>query len=368
MKLNNILVTGDRNMINRHKYLFKVMSDNISQIEYLKNDSFTASKKLKNLAKLVYKAIPFLPVIKATNFRKNDKIFINQSRKIEQKISKLPKTPDLIFHIYGMFSPFWESFNIPYVIYLDYTMVKARKNWLPWAPFKTEKDFFSWVECEKKTYNNADHIFTKSNCIKLSLINDYGVPANNITVVYSSGQFSEIYQEKKSFGTKQILFNGSDFQRKGGDLLLKAFQQVKKAIPEAKLAIVGQNLTIKNEGVDNLGYISFREEMERIFLNSDLVVSPARCEPLGLFLIEAMNYGIPCIVSNQDGMPEIIENQVNGIVLENLNTDVLASHIIQLLSRPEVLQNMSEEARKKIKTQLNWSVIAEKITNVLNKI
>ncbi|WP_427161673.1 glycosyltransferase family 4 protein [Aliinostoc sp. HNIBRCY26] len=365
MNIKKILVTGDKFMISRMKFLFQAMSDDCDRIEYLSVNSIYSWRLLKDIANFIQIKLPFLNLKRTGYFRKNAKTFINSSRQLEQKIINSDYHPDLIFHLYGMFSPCWDKFDIPYVMYLDYTMVLARKNWIKWAPFPTEQEFQAWLDCEHQTYTKALHIFTKSHKVKYSLEQDYGINSDKITVLHSSGNFFELYQGEKKFGSKQILFNGYDFFRKGGDLLIDAFKQVKQVIPEAKLVIVGEVLSINEDGVDNPGYISSPTEMQRIFLNTDLVVSPARCEPLGLFLVEAMNYGIPCIVSDQDGMPEIIEHEINGLVISQPTPEVLAKQMIDLLSDSQTLKFMSENARRKVKEELNWPAIAQKIKQTL---
>lgn len=365
MEIKNIVVTGDKNMIHRHKFLFQEMSPYFDKINYVHIDDLSNLKIIKNSFKSIYRNFPFIPIKRASEFLKKPQVFIKKSQRLEKKIRSLDYQPDFVFHIYGMFSPFWDKFDIPYGVYLDYTMALARKNWLPWTPFKTEADFQQWIKYEAQTYRNASLLFTKSNRVKHSLIADYGIEPSKITVLYSSGQFLETYQGEKNFGSKQILFNGSDFERKGGDLLLAGFQKVRQVISDAKLVIVGDILPINQDGVSSLGFVSSSVEMRNIFLATDLVVSPARCEPLGLFLIESMNHGIPCIVSNQDGMPEIIEHEVNGIVISNPTVDTLAEQIIYLLTNKDILEKMSMNARHKVATQLNWNVIAKKLTDTL---
>ncbi|MEO1378096.1 MAG: glycosyltransferase family 4 protein, partial [Cyanobacteria bacterium J06635_10] len=303
-----------------------------------------------------------------SSFRKNAKSFINTSCYLEKKIRSLKYKPDLIFHLYGMYSPLWNKFDIPYVTYLDYTMALARRNWTPWAPFSTEKDFASWIECEGRGYQNTHHIFTKTNQVKRSLIEDYSVNPHKITVVGTSGKFLEPYQGEKEFGSKQILFNGSDFKRKAGDLVLTAFKKVKQKIPESKLIIVGNNLSINQDGVDNRGYISSASAMKNLFIDTDLLVAPSICEPLGIFSIEAMNFGVPCIVSDNGGMSEIIENDVNGIIIPQGNPELLASKIIGLLSNSNVLKEMSQNVRHTVKTLFNWNHIANQILQTLLEI
>ncbi|HIK07286.1 MAG TPA: glycosyltransferase family 4 protein [Trichormus sp. M33_DOE_039] len=368
MNIKTVLVTGDQFMINRLKFLFQAMSNDFNSIEYLALNNLYNLRFIKDIANFIKIKFPFLPIRKAGYFRKNAKSFINSSRQLEQKIHKGGCRPDLIFHLYGMYSPCWDKCDIPYVTYLDYTMALARRNWITWAPFATEKEFQDWIDCEHQTYTKALHIFTKSHKVKYSLEQDYGIHSNKITVLHASGHFLEPYQGNKKFGSKQILFNGYDFFRKGGDLLLAAFKQVKQIIPEAKLVIVGEILSINEDGVENPGYISSPTEMKKIFLETDIVVSPARCEPLGLFLIEAMNYGIPCIVSDQDGMPEIIEHEINGLVISQPTPDILATHMINLLSENSTLESMSKNARKKVFEQLNWHTIAQRIKQTLTDI
>lgn len=369
MKYKKILVTGASDIIQRHHLLFHSMSEYIDQFDYLAIDNLSNSKALKNFAKSIYKRLPFLPEVRASTLRKNPQNYIKRSIRCEQKITKLTNTPELIFHLYGMFSPLWIKRNIPYVSYLDYTMALAKKNWSLWAPFLSEQSYKTWLDCEQKSYHHARHIFTKSNCVKTSLIEDYGLTPDRITVVYSSGQFLEPYEGEKKFGSLQIIFNGSDFERKGGNIVIDAFDKIRQKIPDAKLIIVGKTTTIaeNRNGIVNLGVVS-PEKLKQLFLNTDLVVSPAYCEPLGLFLVEATNYGVPCIVSKQDGMPDLIEHQYNGLVIQKPSYTQIAEETINLLSDIDRLKQMSHNARNRCKDHFTWDRVSNKIISKLANI
>ena len=364
MKLDRVLITGERYLISRHNLMFQAMSDETTQFDYLPIDNLSNSQALKNFVKSIYRKLPFLPEIRASSLRKNPQTFIHNSQICQNKIAQLSYKPDLIFHVYGMFAPFWDNWCIPHVHYLDYTMALAKKNWIPWAPFTNEKSYRAWLDCEHKTYHQARHLFTISSCAKQSLIEDYDINPDKITVVHAAGKFTELNRSEKKFGSKQIIFNASDFKRKGGDILVASFKKVKQTIPEAKLIIVGEKLSLKSPGIENPGFVSF-EEIKTIFQNTDLVVSPAYCEPFGWFLVEAMNYGIPCIVSQQDGMPEIVEHDVNGIVIKQPNPNTLAQEIINLLIDIPRLESMSVAARNTVATKFTWEHIGSKISQVL---
>lgn len=366
MLIKKIVVTGNEGFLYRHQSLFQSMSPYFQQLECLPCGELYEAKIPKLLAKVVYKGIYTFSLSQADRlFNKNQLAYKLKSQKAEQKIQQLKYKPDLVFQVFGMYSPFWEDSTIPYVVYLDYTMALAAKNWSPWAPFNKDREREEWLECERQNYSKAYHLFTMSQLVKQSLIKDYGVNPDKITVVGSAGNLKKIYEGEKTFGTQQILFNGSDFERKGGELVLAAFQKVKQTFPKAKLVVIGKKLNRQEPGLENPGKVS-ASELENLFLQTDIVVSPSYCDPFPTFVLEAMNYGIPCIVANRDGMPEIVEHNVNGIVIPEQSPNLLANAITHLFSNPEKLTTMSEAARNKVKTQFNWDAIAKNIVQVLS--
>lgn len=364
MEIKSVLVTSNKGSIHRHQGLFKEMSSFFENVECLPCGDLHQIKILDILIRAYFKFINLFYPLTPSKLCKQKWTFIRRSRQAELKIRKLKFTLDIIFHFFCMFNPFWDTFDIPYVIYTDYTMALSKKNWSPWAPFNDEKEFISWIECERLAYERSHHIFTMGSIVKTSLIEDYGLKPEKITVVGSVGNFENSYEGEKSFGSQQILFNGSDFERKGGNLVLAAFKQVKKAIPEAKLVIIGKKLDISEDGVHNPGHISSALEMRNLFLKTDLVVAPAYCEFYGLFLVEAMNYGVPCIISTSGGMPDIVADGVNGVVIKQPTPDVLANQITKLVCDIPLLTSMSENARHKVKNKLHWNDIAKNISMI----
>lgn len=339
MEMKKIAITGDPSFIYRHQDLWKVMSSYVEKIEIIPCNDTLLIKGKALYSKLSYAFSK--KTLKPISFYKSSEAFVFKSKQIEQKIKKLKSPPDLVFHLYGMYSPFHHKSDIHYTMYLDYTMILGERNWPQWAPFTDYRERNKWLKLEQAAYERAHHLFSMSKQVKCSLVEDYGIPPEKISVVGVSGNYQEPYEGPKSFGSKQILFNGSEFARKGGDLVLEAFRKVRYVLPDTKLVIVGKDLKIDEEGVNNIGNVSSRSEMFNLFLNTDLVLAPARCDPFPLFVIEAMNYGIPCIVSANDGMPEIVDNEVNGIVINQYKSDTLATQIIRLLSDTSLLRVMT---------------------------
>lgn len=366
MKIQKIVVTGDTMFLRRHRPLWEALSQYCDQVDCLVGDQPFRFSWLNTASQLINKLIYLLSPLRAGKLHKNARAFVAKSQKMEQRIRQLSETPDFVLHIFSMYCPFWEQFDIPYGMYLDYTMHLVYRNWSPWAPFANSHDFQDWVTCEGLAYGRARHLFTMSEVVQTSLIRDYGVDPKKITVVGSFATGHSVYAGEKTFGSKQILFNGAEFERKGGDLVLAAFAEVKQAIPEARLVVIGQKLKIQQDGVENPGRIGSAAEVQKLLLESDLVLAPGRCDPFPCFVIEAMNYGVPCIVSNNDGMPEIVDHGINGWVVDLDEPALISATIIQVMGDISTLQSMSVKARQKVKNQLNCQTVAQKIMKSLS--
>ncbi|RUT03105.1 hypothetical protein DSM106972_054130 [Dulcicalothrix desertica PCC 7102] len=367
MSYQNVLVTGEELFLKRHKYLFTQLSNSFKRIDYLPIGYLYEPKNYRRFRRLLYCLNHGVSLSNSDGFFKNSQAFIKRSQKLEKEIQNLDYKPDLVFHLFSLCCPFWNNYEIPYTMYLDYTMALAQRNYPPFAPFQTDKEFKSWLECENKSYEQAQHIFTMSNLVKNSLVTDYNISTDKVTVIGASGNFAEPYMGEKAIGSQQILFNGSDFDRKGGDVVLDAFKMVKKVFPKAKLVVIGKKLTQTIDGVENPGDIRSEYTLQNLFLQSDLVVAPARCEPFGVFLVEAMNYGVPCIVSSNDanGITDFLADGVDSIIINQPNPEDLAHHIINLFKNCNVLKSISKAAQNKVRSQLNWNKISDQVLQVL---
>ena len=371
-----VLVTGTSLFLRRHGHIFQALAPHFARVDYLPEHRISAfhraayklgSALYRRAPRSVTSAIEQLGAIHPWDAR----VFIARSLQLESQIARLPNAPDLILHIFGMYCPFWAHPRIPYAMILDYTEALASRNWPDWAPFATETSLRARLLCERRAYHNALHLFSFGNGTRRSLIEDYGVDPGKITVIGSSGHFAEPYSDHRTFGSKRIFFycgDGPDFYRKGGDRALAAFRMVRQQIPDAKLAVVGMSSEIADPGVENHGYVSSPQKMRELFLSSDLVVAPARCDPFPTFLIEAMNFGVPCVTSDADGMPEIVAHETTGLVISNVSGPQLAAEIVRLLNDPQRLLAMSLSAQGRAREKFSSTHVARIVAEAIQRL
>lgn len=132
-----------------------------------------------------------------------------------------------------------------------------------------------------------------------------------------------------------------------------------RAIPNARMALVGDGPYRKElekifEGlpVHFVGYLK-GEKLASAFASADLFVFPSTTETLGLVLLEAMAAGLPCIGARAGGIPDIITDEINGLLAEPHNEAQWINKTLNCLNQPEELRRLSVAARQEAE-RWNW--------------
>ena len=163
-------------------------------------------------------------------------------------------------------------------------------------------------------------------------------------------------------------------REKGQDYLIRSIPIVLKEIPNAYFIIAGdgpdrqyfENL-IRDLGVyKNVRMPGFVEDKNYYYSMFDVFVFPTvwDLEGFGLVVPEAMMHRIPVIGSNQGPVPEIIDNNLNGIIVESKDETALANAIIKLGLDKNLRKKMGENGYKKTSAIYDISKISSQILNV----
>lgn len=222
---------------------------------------------------------------------------------------------------------------------------------------------------ERQAYQKAEVVIASSHEIK-DQIARIGVPKERIHVIWNGVDLTEFHPGVAPRGPLGLpedvplaVFAGDiRTPRKNLDTVLHALVDV----PELHLAVVGSTehspypeMAAKLRIDQRVHFLGFRRDVAVIMRAADMFVFPTHYEPFGLVITEAMASGIPVVISRCAGAAELIEDGVNGILLEDAsNATMLTNFLRQLTEAPELRRRIGEAARATAE-QHSWTYMAE---------
>ena len=303
-------------------------------------------------------------------FYKNVSAFQIRSQRAAAYLESLQGQADVVLQVGVLFDARWNEDSLPSVIYTDYTAcLSAQKPEAGRSPF-TPRQLKQWVDLEGQAFKRATHICTRSELVRNSVINDYGIAPEQVTAIGGGVNFAALPKPTlgEKNGTPTALFIGKDFYRKGGDLLLRAFARVRSQLPQAQLLLLTGDAIPKNLPLDGVELIQpdwDRTVIEALYRRADLFVLPSRLETWGDVLLEAMAYNLPCIGVAGESMEEIIENGVTGLIVPPEDIEGLAAALNRLLTNTQLRCEFGLTARKRIEQNYTWDHVAERLVPVI---
>lgn len=109
-------------------------------------------------------------------------------------------------------------------------------------------------------------------------------------------------------------------------------------------------------------------DKKNYFLQADAFVFPSHSETFGLVLLEAMEYGLPCIASNEGGIPSIIKNHYNGILFPTNDHNSLAIQMEKLINNPLLAKEMGVNGEKLFHEKFTLRTFESTLNQILTQI
>ncbi len=175
-----------------------------------------------------------------------------------------------------------------------------------------------------------------------------------------------------------LLFVGRMVSRKGLQYLLKAAKELKIREVKFKLIIVGagpdeglyksrikeldlEQYTIFAGFVDDL-------TLKELYEASNVVTVPSINEPFGLVVLEAMFAGKPIVASKTGGIPEIIDNNANGILVDPKETEKYADALQNFLQDSEKCAIIGKVNHEKAVERFTWNACARDLSMIYDSL
>jgi glycosyltransferase involved in cell wall biosynthesis len=159
-----------------------------------------------------------------------------------------------------------------------------------------------------------------------------------------------------------VLFGAAyETSRKGGDLLLKALEQLSHRSDIVAFTFGSTDSTNRKFPTDvrHLGMLT-EDELRLVYATADLVVVPSREDNLPNIAVESIASGTPCVTFDVGGLSDIVDHRQNGYLAEPFDTSDLAHGIDWILADSNRLDQLSKQARDIAKKRFS-------IENVINQ-
>ncbi|HST85796.1 MAG TPA: glycosyltransferase family 4 protein [Kineosporiaceae bacterium] len=170
--------------------------------------------------------------------------------------------------------------------------------------------------------------------------------------------------------------------RKGQDVLVRALPQIRQAVPDAALLLVGDGphrREVQRE-VDRLGLADHVVFAGRVpwaqtpdyYAAGTVFCMPTRTrlaglepEALGICYLEAAAVGLPVVAGDSGGAPDAVLHGENGFVVDGRSADAVAARCTQLLLDPELAQKFGRRGRAWVAQQWRWDDLAVRLQRLL---
>ncbi|HIB37486.1 glycosyltransferase family 4 protein [Mesonia sp.] len=157
-------------------------------------------------------------------------------------------------------------------------------------------------------------------------------------------------------------------------LAIEVFEKINEKFPNAKLCMVGPEkdgslakcktlAKQKNLSVEFTGKLS-KEEWTTLAKEYNIFINTTNFDNTPVSVIEAMALGLPVISTNVGGLPYLIDDQKDGLLVPKNDSEASIKAINQLIEHPELAQQLSINAREKVE-KFDWEVVKEKWHEVL---
>ncbi|MGL4292575.1 MAG: glycosyltransferase family 4 protein [Bacteroidales bacterium] len=231
---------------------------------------------------------------------------------------------------------------------------------------------------EKNGMEYADHIITVSDLTRRTVIDKYGIDPAKVTTVHNAVEplSPEILKISAQRGTedKVITFLGRITMQKGPEYFVEAAAKVLQKTKHARFVMAGSGdmmnemirLAAKRKIADRFHFTGFLKgkQVYEMLKASDVYVMPSVSEPFGISPLEAMQVGVPTIISKQSGCAEILHH---AIKVDYWDIDAMADAMYSIITYPALYQFMKNEGKAEV-DEIKWEYAGRKVIDIYKRI
>ncbi|HLJ79867.1 MAG TPA: glycosyltransferase family 4 protein, partial [Ktedonobacterales bacterium] len=227
------------------------------------------------------------------------------------------------------------------------------------------------LRLNKRAFDHAEALVTWCQWAKDSLVQDYGVLPEKVTVIppgVDLAQWPRHSGYDRVHGAEgrlpRLLFVGGDFERKGGNVLLQCFKRELQS--ECELAIVTQSPVAPSRNLKIYHNVTPNSDtLLRLYAEADIFVFPTLADCAPLAVPEAMAASIPIVTTHVGAIPEMVTDGEQGLLVQPGDADALTGAVRRLIESPDLRARMGDRGRATVEEDYDARRNAHRLLNVL---
>ncbi|MBQ2045900.1 MAG: glycosyltransferase family 4 protein [Muribaculaceae bacterium] len=225
--------------------------------------------------------------------------------------------------------------------------------------------------------HHADHIITVSDLTRRTVIEKYGIDPAKVTTVHNaveplSPELLAVTANKPK--EKVVTFLGRITMQKGPEYFVEAAAKVLKNNHNVRFVMAGSGdmmdkmiaLAAERGISDRFHFPGFQKgkQVYEMLKASDVYIMPSVSEPFGISPLEAMQMGVPSIISKQSGCAEILSNVIKT---DYWDIDAMADAINSIVTYPAMYEQLREDGLNEV-NQITWDKAGAKVIDIYRKV
>jgi glycosyltransferase involved in cell wall biosynthesis len=241
-------------------------------------------------------------------------------------------------------------------------------------------EYFKRYHLSRMILRNVADIYISLTRQMTKELTELGVPENKIINLPNAVNIKS-FSPKGEKEENLLLYVGRLFSKKGVHVLLKSLRYLKKPV---RLVVIGPmestkycqeilklieklNQETKHE-IKYLGPLNPGAEITRWYQKATMLVTPSIYEAFGVVLLEALSCETPVVATTVGGIPEIVQNHKNGLLVPPNDPLKLAEAIQYLLDNKDIRTRMGREGRNWVTESFSLETSTKKLYNIYQKL
>lgn len=225
---------------------------------------------------------------------------------------------------------------------------------------------------EQRGMREADCIIAVSRWTKNIIVSKYDIHPDKVKVVHNGVMNGAVgvADDLPKIAEHVVTFLGRITWQKGPQYFVEAARKILQHFPDAHFVMAGSGdllpkmieMVAAFKMSDRFHFTGFLrgKQMSQVWKVSDVYVMPSVSEPFGITPLEAIQAGVPVIVSNQSGVAEVIDQ---AIKVDFWDTDALADSVMSVLRHKSLSTSLRKNSKKEL-AFISWKRAAREINEI----